>query len=848
MRDEQGVVSAGTIAGMLRRALTRAAALALILLLIVVVVSPRASASENIALVVGNSDYRKVVQLPNPANDAADMAASLQRLGFSVKLLTNLDYDGFRRALIEFGNAAKSADKAVFFYAGHGMEVDGKNWLIPVDAEMKSEINVYAEAINLETLIDISVMPKIIGLVVLDACRDNPFTGPKVASGRSVAGSISATDRPSAEAEVPRVNPEPVAGAAGGFPAMASQGLAPVEVSDNVLVAFAAAAGTTARDGLGRNSPYSESLLRHVEIPGLEVNYLFRDVHDEVLKETTSQEPALYGTLSSQEVFLSGGAPQNVVEVEADAEKVAWSYVRSTSEVATLRRFADQFPKSGHLTEARERIAQIEDAEGRAWSIAERQHSPAAYRGFLEIYPYSEHVEGARVTLASLENSQKSGHEGEANLADLPKPPAADSVPASSLGTAKSPQAVEMAWAVLKESRDPAVVTQFATKYPSQRQKRLPPGSDFALRRSDPTEWMLRTAQDEDVNACFLGNAGRCAQAIEKYPDYAQLQFQLCRAKGNPGDCMKDSVEEARRRGLLVSAYTRSESEKIRNAEYRVAVARVDQKIGNVVGDTVNSSVGNVVNTAVSRAAGDAASGAASGAAGSAASNAAGGAVSSAAVTAAPGAAVTVAPGTGGRAAPGAAASAIPAGTAVVVAPRMAGRPGAAASVGSGAAGRAASGAAGRAASGAAGRAASGAAGRAASQAAGRAAGQAASHAASHAAARAAARAAAESAGRAASDAAANAASRAVSDVRLKRDVVRLGYSAQGLGLYRYRYLDDEVFYVGVMAQEVVKQFPSAVSRRSDGYLEVDYGSLGLQFVTYREWLRRRSHGLVNAR
>ena len=147
------------------------------------------SAEQKIALVIGNSEYRKVDRLTNPANDAADMAASLTRLGFAVKHLSDLDFAAFRRALIDFGNAAKTADKAVIFFAGHGVEIDGKNWLIPVDAEIKSELDVYAEAINLETLIDISVMPKIIGLVVLDACRNDPFASTNLAAGRALVES-----------------------------------------------------------------------------------------------------------------------------------------------------------------------------------------------------------------------------------------------------------------------------------------------------------------------------------------------------------------------------------------------------------------------------------------------------------------------------------------------------------------------------------------------------------------------------------------------------------------------------------------------------------------------------------
>ena len=112
----------------------RAATFCLTLLVLSASCVVSASAEERIALVIGNSEYRNVSKLPNPVNDAADMAESLKRLGFNVKHLTDVDYDSFRHALIDFGNAAKTADKAVIFYAGHGVEIDGKNWLIPVDA------------------------------------------------------------------------------------------------------------------------------------------------------------------------------------------------------------------------------------------------------------------------------------------------------------------------------------------------------------------------------------------------------------------------------------------------------------------------------------------------------------------------------------------------------------------------------------------------------------------------------------------------------------------------------------------------------------------------------------------
>ncbi|MCL2716034.1 MAG: caspase family protein [Alphaproteobacteria bacterium] len=732
MDNDRNPVFPGARTALARRLVPLLAATMVVLSL---AATPRpAWAEQNIALVIGNSNYRKVPKLPNPTNDAADMAASLQRLGFTVTQLSDLDYNGFRNALIDFGKAAKTADKAVIFYAGHGMEIDGKNWLIPVDAELLSEINVYAEAINLETLIDISVLPKVIGLVVLDACRDNPFSALPGAHQRSLAVPIRRGTRPS---EVS--NPAP---SSAPLPGKGSRGLAAVAVSDNVMVGFAAAAGTTAQDGVGRNSPYSDALLHHVETPKLEVNYLFRKVHDDVLRKTRTQEPAVYGSLSSLEVFLSG-PPIAAEDASADGERVAWAYVRTTNEVTTLRRFVDQFPAGPHRTSARARIAQIEDAEARAWSIAERQKSAAAYRGFLDLYPYSEHGENARVTLASLEKPKKPA----TAALSLPTPPPAAADGADEQA-ARTPQGVEQAWEVLRQSRDPAMVGRFAARYPSQRQHRLPPGSDLALRRVNPTELMLRTAGDEDVDSCFRGEARRCNDALARFPDFVQLRFQLCRLSTNPARCLKKAVDAARKSGLLVSAYTRSEREKVRNAAYRLAVNRVQDNIDSVVRDNVSRAVATSVSHSTAAAASSAAGAAASGAASRAA----------------------------------AAAS-----------------------------------------SGAAARAASGATSLATSQAASQAA----------------AKAASDAAARAAAAAASGAASRISSDRRLKRDITEVGTTDPGLPLYRYRYSGDHVYYVGVMAQDVQTHFPPAVRRGDNGYLEVDYGLLGLKFMTWSQWLRR---------
>jgi uncharacterized caspase-like protein len=830
-----------------RRALPRVirgAAFGLTMLALSIANPARALADGKIALVIGNSEYRKVDRLTNPANDAADMAASLGRLGFNVKHLSDLDFAAFRRALIDFGNAARTAEKAVIFFAGHGVEIDGKNWLIPVDAEIKSEVDVYAEAINLETLIDISVMPKVIGLVVLDACRNDPFASTNLAAGRALSnplgknaakGSKDAAKKGGQTAT--RADPPKPASAPVTLADTSVRGLAPVEVNDNVLVAFAAAAGTTANDGTGRNSPYSGSLLRHVETPGLEINYIFRNVYDDVVRETKTQQPAVYGTLSREEIYLKGDATVAAAGAEAEAERVAWTFVRATNEIATLRRFAEQFPASSHVAEVRNRIAEIESTEKFAWSIVEKQNSVAAYRAFLDLYPFSEHVASARVTLASLQAAGQT----DSGTVDLPKP-ATFQLAALPDATTKNPDSVDRAWDVLRDSRDKSVVGAFAEKFPSIRNNRLPAGSDLALRPVNPTDWMMRTGQDNDVNLCFTGDAASCVKAADKYPDYMQLRFQLCRVSGNKDRCMEKAVGDARQRGYLVSAYTRSEKEKVRNREYRRVVERVNQNVSNIVSNTVSNVVSTVVSNAVSQSVSNAVSMAVGNAAAAAASRAASGAAAAAASSAASRAASVAAASAAGQAASNAASSA--AGRAASnAAATAAGN--AASKAASSAAGKAASvaaaNAAGQAASNAASRAASAAASSAASKAASNAASKAASNAASSAASKSASSAASAAASKAASNAASNAASRIPipSDIRLKQDITALGRTPDGLPLYRYRYIGDDTFYVGVMAQEVAAVVPAAVSQMDDGYLQVDYGRLGLAFLTWRDWVQR---------
>ena len=149
--------------------------LAVIAALIGLGCAPASADGKRVALVIGNSAYRNVPELPNPANDAGDIAAAFRRLGFAVTLMTNATFDQMRRGLIAFGREAAGADMAALYFAGHGMEISGENWLIPIDAELTRDTDAENEAISLRSVMLQVSNTTSLGLVMLDACRNNPF-------------------------------------------------------------------------------------------------------------------------------------------------------------------------------------------------------------------------------------------------------------------------------------------------------------------------------------------------------------------------------------------------------------------------------------------------------------------------------------------------------------------------------------------------------------------------------------------------------------------------------------------------------------------------------------------------
>jgi uncharacterized caspase-like protein len=219
-----------------------------------------------VALVIGNAGY-KIGPLQNPVGDATAVAEALEKQLKFDKVILKLDLaaEGFRSALREFSREVTGAGLGLVYYAGHGTEVGGRNFLIPTDATLAKAGDLGLEAIPLEMVLDRLTTLK---LVILDACRNNLF---------------------------------PLAGAQRG----GRRGLYRVEPDRKTLVVYAAKDGTT-EDGMGgRHSPFTEALLNHISTPGLELRFLLGEVRDDVLAATAHiQEPHIYGTLGRTKIFL----------------------------------------------------------------------------------------------------------------------------------------------------------------------------------------------------------------------------------------------------------------------------------------------------------------------------------------------------------------------------------------------------------------------------------------------------------------------------------------------------------------------------------------------------------------
>ncbi len=231
------------------------------------------SMGRRVALVIGNAAYKAVEQLANPRNDAGAVAAELTRVGFDVIERYDLGIVAMRRALGEVEDKAAGADWALVYYSGHGMELNGQNWLIPVDAQLARANDVPDEAVALERVLDRVRIASKMRIVILDACRNNPYRS-RMAMGSFATRAVE-------------------------------RGFAPVEPAHGEVVFYAARDGSVALDGKGTNSPFAAALVKHMDEDGIELGRFFRRVTSSVLAATGNrQEPTVYGSIPDEDFYF----------------------------------------------------------------------------------------------------------------------------------------------------------------------------------------------------------------------------------------------------------------------------------------------------------------------------------------------------------------------------------------------------------------------------------------------------------------------------------------------------------------------------------------------------------------
>jgi hypothetical protein len=310
--------------------------------------SSAAKAERRVAFVVGNGAYKNVAQLPNPPFDAKAIAGVLRNVGFDVVEGTDLTRDQMTARLLEFGKKAQGADVAVFFYAGHGIAVDGANYLLPVDADIKSEMDVkLGNAINIDTTLDQTMSDAKVKLVFLDACRDNPFA----AKIRSSAASRSVS---------------------------VQTGLAEMKSGEGTLIAFATGPGQTALDGPeGTHSPFTRALMDNLIKPGVEIQQAMTMVRAEVNEETNKGQlpwdhTNLIGSVYLNPVAAPAGAPAAetanapntpapTASATSEVEVEFWRSVKDSNKPEELNAYLTTYPNGEFKSLALARIASLQN-------------------------------------------------------------------------------------------------------------------------------------------------------------------------------------------------------------------------------------------------------------------------------------------------------------------------------------------------------------------------------------------------------------------------------------------------------------------------------------------------------
>ena len=317
-----------------------------------------ARAEKRVALVIGNSAYRNAPALPNPRDDAAAMAGTLQKLGFSVQSGFDLDRTATEQMLRAFGETLGDADVALFYYAGHGLQVDTKNYIVPVDARLASENDLPFEAVDLTLVLSLMERRPRINLVFLDACRDNPLAQ-NLARSMGASRSMAVT-----------------------------RGLAIAESGIGTLLVYATQPGNVALDGNGAHSPFTQGLLDYIATPDIEVRQMLTRVRAAVLQATGGKQvPWDHSSLTGDFFFV----PREIVVAPPaparDHELAFWESVKDSHDPADFQAYLEQYPGGTFAALARNRLAALQPQQQAATTPTSpapppaRQQAPVASLG-----------------------------------------------------------------------------------------------------------------------------------------------------------------------------------------------------------------------------------------------------------------------------------------------------------------------------------------------------------------------------------------------------------------------------------------------------------------------------------
>jgi len=289
-----------------------------------------ALAENRVALIIGNGAYPSVGNLANPPNDAKLMAKTLRQVGFEVIERINANQKTMKRAIKEFGNKLEAAGKdsvGLFYYAGHGVQVGGTNYLIPVRVDIEDEADVSIEAVSADDVqVQMAYAGSRLNIIIMDACRNNPFKR--------------------------------------GFRA-ASRGLAKMDATKGTLIAYATSPGDVAADGKGENSPYTQALAKALLSPGLTVERMFKKVRNDVVAATNSKQvPWESSSLTGRDFYFMGGAAETspaqksgpAPTTKVDKEAMFWEAVKDSTDAADFKAYLEQFPKGSFTALARLKI------------------------------------------------------------------------------------------------------------------------------------------------------------------------------------------------------------------------------------------------------------------------------------------------------------------------------------------------------------------------------------------------------------------------------------------------------------------------------------------------------------